>query len=93
MRALIFERRWVVVRKAARERIERAAREGLCVACMQPLDGTSVKRGCHERCYRATLRAVEQGKTTIAERVSAGKLLERSECGRRPSNPVTVELS
>jgi len=79
------------VKRTARQRVARAEREGLCVACLEPLEGT-VKRGCHERCYQATRRAVAQGKTTLEERVAEGKLLPPETPGRKPSNPVSTEF-
>lgn len=75
---------------AVRRRIAKAEAEKLCVACLQPLYG-KVIRGCHQKCYRATLRAIEKGLTTEAERVSQGKLLPCNTVGR-PSNPVMLEL-
>lgn len=93
MRVAIKEIRWVEVKKAARDRIAKAEAEGLCVACMQPLDETRTIRGAHERCYKATLRAIACGRTTDAKRVEEGKLLEGKGGGCHPTNPVTIELS
>ena len=92
MRVAVYEKRWIQVRKAARERIDKARRLNLCVACMQPIvDGERVVRGCHNRCYFATYRQIKAGKYTDAERVRDGKLLESAEPGRKPSNPVSLE--
>lgn len=88
----ISELRLVQVSKAASQRISKAEREGLCVACLEPLGHDVVRRGCHEKCYRATLRAVEKGLTTIEQRVREGKLLATAR-GASKSNPVTLELS
>lgn len=92
MRVGIRETRWIEVKKAARERIAKAEAEHLCAACMQPLDNTRTIRGCHQRCHKATFRAIERGLTTEAQRVAEGKLLEAQDGGRKPNNPVTLEL-
>lgn len=92
MQAKIYETRYIEVKKSAQQRIAKAAAENLCVACMQPHDGTRVIRGTHERCYRATLRAIESGKTTDEKRVADGKLLEAESGGRKASNPVSVDV-
>lgn len=88
---MILEPRFVTVKRNALRRIAKAQAENLCFACLEPLSGT-VKRHCHERCYRATLRQVEKGATTIEQRVSEGKLAGDADKGRPPSNPVTMEL-
>lgn len=93
MQVQLFVMRYITLKKAARQRIAKAEAEHLCVACLQPLGDGTVKRGCHEKCYRATLRAIEKGKTTEADRVQDGKLLARDLPGRRPSNPVSVEFA
>lgn len=77
----------------AQARIRKATKERLCVACMEPLNGESPLRGCHERCYRATLRAIERGDTTEEDRMLEGKFLKRGKGGRKPSNPVTMDVS
>ena len=92
MQIQITKIEFISVNKKAMQRIAEAEAKHLCVACLQPLDGTRVVRGCHERCYRATLRAIESGKTTEADRMKEGKLLEADEGGRKASNPVTCEL-
>jgi hypothetical protein len=75
----------------ARRRIAQAKDGNLCVACLQPLYGRSV-RGCHHKCYRGTLRAIEKGLTTELERVMQGKLLPCAKSGPRPSNAVIVQV-
>lgn len=72
-------------------RIEIASKEGLCVACMQPLNGRRSIRGCHVKCHRATLRAIERGETTEAKRVEEGKFLAPQKGGRPRSNPVSLD--
>lgn len=81
------------MKRSAKQRLARAERESLCVACMKPLDNGTIKRGCHERCYRATLRAIEKGRMTMADRLAEGKILEAEDGGRKPSNPVSVEAA
>lgn len=79
--------------KTARLRIAKAEQEGLCVACMEKLDNEQAIRGCHPRCYQATLRAIHAGKWTEQERLTAGKLLEKLPPGRPHSNPVSKEAA
>jgi hypothetical protein len=94
MQVAIVEKRWVSVRKAARERLAKCQQENLCPACLEPLaDDEPRMRGVHIRCYHATRRAIQAGKFTEQERVQAGKLLEPSSTGRPPSNPVSVEAN
>ena len=86
-------RKWerVMLKGNAKKRVSEAEEKGLCVACMEPLGDGLVISGCHQRCYRATKRAIDAGEFTEAERVSVGKLLPPSTPGRKPSNPVTLE--
>lgn len=93
MRVLVIEKRWVEVKKTARERIAKCERERLCVACLEPLGDEEPMRGCHCRCYHATYRAIKSGKFTDSQRVQDGKLLEPQPAGRKPSNPVSREAS
>lgn len=76
----------------AKRRVAKARAEKLCVACMQPTNGERTIRGCHVKCHRATLRAIERGLTTDAERVSAGKFLPPAPSGRKPYNAVTLDV-
>lgn len=92
MQVAVSEIRYVEVKKSARDRLAKAEQESLCVACMKPLGGGMIKRGCHESCYQATRRAIQRGLTTEAERVAAGKLREAGHGGRNPSNPVTLDV-
>lgn len=91
MQVLIQTYRYVKVKKEAMDRLAKAAREGLCVACMQPLGQSRVIRGCHQACWKATKRAVDKGKYTEDQRIAEGKLLNAESGGRPPSNPVTIE--
>ena len=63
-----------------------------CLACLKPARRGRMIRGCHERCYRATLRGASLGKCTLDERVAEGKLLPANSRNRRARNPVTREL-
>lgn len=93
MRVAVNEVRWIEVNRTARQRLAKAESQNLCVACMELLDATRTVRGCHERCYRATMRNIASGKTTEARRMEEGKLLESDTGGGRPGNPVTKELN
>lgn len=94
MRVAIAMRRWVEVRKAARERTEKAAREGLCTGCMQPKGDGRIVRGQHfSTCYKASLRAIKTGLTTEKELVADGRMLPKATPGRKASNPITLEYA
>lgn len=94
MRVSFLRVEWLEMKRSAVARVEKCRRENLCVACMESLDGEKrVLRGCHERCHAATMRAIARGDVSEESRISDGKLLEKSPGGRKPSNPVTVELS
>lgn len=92
MQVAVIELRYVEVKKSARDRLTKAEAEGLCVACLKPLGSGMIKRGCHESCYQATRRAIQRGLATEADRVAAGKLREAGHGGRKPSNPVTLDV-
>ncbi len=93
MRVSVFVTRLVEVNKTAMRRIAKAVEEGLCCACMQPLGKGRVVRGLHMTCLKATYRAIAAGKCTEDERVQEGKMLSKTKGGRKPSNPVTVDLA
>lgn len=93
MRAAISIIRWVEVKKEAKERLAKCASERLCTACMEPLGDGKAIRGMHPKCEQATMRAIQQGKTTEKERVSEGKMLERAKPGRKPTNAVTCDVA
>jgi hypothetical protein len=92
MKVQVWSAGYVEVDRTAKRRIAKAEDEGLCKACMFPLDDTRTIRHCHERCWRATRRAILRGECTDEERVAEGKLGEIGDLGRVPTNPVTVEL-
>ena len=92
MRLNVSEQKWIEVDKQAEQRIEKAKSKDLCLACLEPMGDDIGMRGCHSKCYRATMRAIERGWTTDNERVQEGKLGERKPPGRKPLNPVTREL-
>lgn len=79
------------MKRSVVQRIAKCEKEGLCMACMGPLGDGRVVRGCHEKCSRATYRAIERGDFTDEDRVSQGKWLEAAQRGPKPSNPVTIE--
>lgn len=91
MKVRVFVTRWIQMKRSAVARIAKCEKEGLCTACLQPLGESRVVRGCHEKCARATYRAIERGEMTDEQRVADGKWLEASQRGPKPSNPVTVE--
>ena len=78
--------------KTAQQRIAMVD-QGFCLGCLQLLNDEKPISGLHPKCHRATLRAIAAGKTTRDERVREGKMLPRGKAGRKPSNPVTIELS
>jgi hypothetical protein len=80
---------WIEMKKSALQRIARCQREGLCLACLEPLAGT-VLRGCHERCAKATYRAIAKGLLTDEGQVACGEWAE-PRSGREPSNPVSIK--
>lgn len=84
---------FVQVDKTARQRVAKAEANNLCCACMEPLDKTRTIRGCHERCYQATIRAIARGLTTDAERVKEGKLLPQASPGPKRSSPVSLDIA
>lgn len=87
---LVFES--VEVNKSSQKRRAECEAKKLCVACLEPLDGTRTIRGCHFRCYQATMRAIKVGATTEKQRIAEGKLLEAESGGRAPSNAVTLDV-
>lgn len=91
MRVRVFVSQWIEMKRAAVLRIAKCEKECLCMACLKPLGESRVVRGCHEKCARATYRAIERGEMTDSERVAEGKWLEAGQRGPRPSNPVTIE--
>lgn len=57
---------------------------GLCLECGKPISNERAKRGCHERCHRKVLRAIEKGKYTEYAAISAGHLAPKGKGGRPP---------
>lgn len=78
--------------REAKLRINKCDKEGFCYACMKPLYGRVVRK-CHEKCARATYRAIARGDFNDNERVAEGKWAEADPGGRKPSNPVTIATS
>jgi hypothetical protein len=92
MRVCVKSIRWVEMKRAVLQRVSRLQAECKCLVCECSLVGRKSIRGDCEPCYRATLRAVNKGETTDEKRVEDGKWLATEKPGRKPSNPVTVEL-
>jgi hypothetical protein len=92
MRIEVLQMGFVEVDQAALDRIEYAKANNLCVACLDkpPLPA---HKGCCGGCYSATRRALNDGKTTEAERIAEGKLLPGGKRGRKPSNAVTKDVA
>jgi hypothetical protein len=93
MICIVLEPRYLEVNAAAEQRVADARKQKLCVACMEPLGSDVPIRGCHCKCHRATLRAIERGDTTEIQRVLEGKFLPKKKGGRKPSNPVTQDVT
>lgn len=92
MKIQVWVPRFIEVNRTATQRIAKCEANNLCMACLEPLDATRTVRHCHERCARATYRAIVRGECTDEERVAEGKWQSPNEPGRKPSNPVTIEL-
>lgn len=75
---------------------EKAARmlaDGVCLECekrMTKAEASRSRRGCHEKCYRKIMRAIEDGSITEAEALSFGKLAPKQTHGRTRS-PTSIE--
>lgn len=94
MQVLSFERRWIAVKRSAQNRVNKCRQDDLCFACMEKFLPDEMRtRDVHLRCYHATFRAIKAGKTTEQERMAEGKLGESAARGRKPSNPVSVDLA
>jgi hypothetical protein len=93
MQLMIKVLKIIHMKKSALDRLAKAEREKLCVACMKPLGESRVIRGCHESCWKATKRAVAAGKFTEEQRVQEGKMLPAASGGRNPVNPVSIEAA
>jgi len=91
MRVRIFVEKWVEMKKSIIERVGRCRRDGLCLACGEQIKSGRTIRGCHEKCARATYRAILRGDFTDEQRVQDGKWLDAQAGGRPASNPVTIE--
>lgn len=92
MRVLVQVFKSIELKKTAQKRIQQCNAEGLCLACLKPLDNTRTIRGVHERCNQATIRAINRGETTEEQRISEGKWLPRDAGGRPPSTAVTLDV-
>lgn len=57
--------------------------ERVCLACGEKIaDDEREIRGCHERCYRKTYRAIERGSVTEREAIEAGLIAPQRKVGR-----------
>jgi len=72
---------------AAQERFDKGEE---CLECKQALGKGRVKRGCHERCYRRIVRAIEKKKYTDFDAIRAGSLAPK-QSGGRPSQLTELE--
>lgn len=93
MRVRVFETKWVEMKQAVIKRLEKLTQEQRCLACEEHLGDGTVVRGIHEKCYRATRRAISRGQFTEADRVIEGKLLPCQPRGPKLTNPVSIEAS
>jgi hypothetical protein len=90
MRVKVNIVKWIIMDRAAKARIAKCEKDGLCYACMTPLYGRVIRK-CHAKCVKATQRAIDRGETTMEERIAEGKIGPAQPGGRKPSNPVTIE--
>lgn len=93
MQIRVFESRFITVKRAAVERVTKCEKEGLCCGCMKPVDPLITRRGLCVGCYHATRRAINSGKTTEEKQMASGLMLEAKPSGRKPSNPISVEVA
>ena len=80
------------VTPAGKRRVKNCIANSRCVACCEALDESRTIRGCHERCHRATERAIRDDLTTAQARISEGKWLPPNKTGRPVSNTVSLEV-
>lgn len=67
---------------------------GICLRCKKPMTKAEKKRkrrGCHERCYAANMRAIQRGETTEIALINNGHMKGR-EKGGRPKTPPVIKL-
>lgn len=59
----------------------------VCLECGLPIAANDrrAKRGCHEKCHRRILRAIDSGKYTEFDAISNGKLAPSQTGGRPPA--------
>jgi hypothetical protein len=91
MRAKVVSVRWIEVDQKGMKRVARCIKYKLCCACLKPLGDARVVRGCHEKCARATYRAIERGELSDSDQVEAGEWLPHGQRGPKPTNPVTIK--
>lgn len=92
MRVAVVSTAWIEMKRSVVLRIAKYKAKRICLACDEPFKpNEKVIRGCHQRCARATYRAIARGDFTDAERVAEGKWLVQEPKGPKPTNPVTIE--
>ncbi len=89
MQVLIRQLKVVTVNNSGVNRIRKAAKEGLCLGCMNLND--QLIRGLCSPCYQATRRLINSGELDEGSLVRDGRILAKSKGGRPATNPVTVE--
>jgi hypothetical protein len=61
---------------------------------MQPItEDDTVRRGMHKACHQATMNGIRRGIITEEGRMAEGKMLPAEPGGRKPTNPVAIELA
>lgn len=90
MRVQVFSIGFVEMKRSAVQRVAKCQAEGLCCSCLEPLVADAkVVRGCHERCAKATYRAIESGRLTDNGQVESGEWLPAESGGRKPTIAVS----
>lgn len=75
-------------------RIETLRAEGKCLGCEEPLPkGKRVSRGLCATCYHGARYAMTRRRTSEAQLLREGRLLQANPGGRKPANKFTRELS
>jgi hypothetical protein len=59
-------------------------KQGICLACEQPIEHGRPIRGCHESCKKTVLLKIESGEYTELEAIQRGLILPAESGGRKP---------
>jgi hypothetical protein len=91
-------REWDVVKvkisTEVEKRVVQLRAEGKCLGCEEPLTkGERVSRGLCMTCYHGARYAMKRRRTSEAQLLREGRLLEQNPGGRKPANKFTRELS